>query len=366
MRTTSGVVAGAVANGVVSWKGIPFAAPPVGDLRWRAPQPVAPWTGVRAATEYAHDCMQQPFPSDAAPLGTPPAEDCLVRQRLGPGEAGLREAARDGLDPRRRLRERRQLARGLRRQRLRAPRRRASSASTTASAASASSPTPRSRRRARTSPSATTGSSTRSRRCAGCRTTSRPSAATPATSRSSASRRAAAPSTRSSSRPSRAGLFHKAIVQSGGGRAGGLIPCAPSASAAQAEPSAEAVGVAFAKSAGVTGDDAAALAALRKLPAARPRRRHEPDDRPAARHLRGADGRREDRPRGGRARVPRGPAGEGPVHDRGQQPRVRLHAAAAGARRRHVGPLRRRQGRGAGAPTTPRRRATRARSGSAS
>ena len=77
VRTTSGVVAGAVANGVVSWKGIPYAAPPVGDLRWRAPQPVAPWTGVRAATEYAHDCMQLPFPSDAAPLGTPPAEDCL-------------------------------------------------------------------------------------------------------------------------------------------------------------------------------------------------------------------------------------------------------------------------------------------------
>jgi para-nitrobenzyl esterase len=47
------------------------------DLRWRAPQSVAPWTGVRPATEYAHDCMQEPFPSDAAPLGTPPAEDCL-------------------------------------------------------------------------------------------------------------------------------------------------------------------------------------------------------------------------------------------------------------------------------------------------
>jgi para-nitrobenzyl esterase len=48
-----------------------------GALRWRAPQPVARWTAVRDATAYAADCMQLPFPSDAAPLGTAPAEDCL-------------------------------------------------------------------------------------------------------------------------------------------------------------------------------------------------------------------------------------------------------------------------------------------------
>jgi para-nitrobenzyl esterase len=70
-------VQGAVEDGVASWKGIPFAAPPVGPLRWRAPQPAAAWEGVRPATAYANDCMQLPFPSDAAPLGTPPAEDCL-------------------------------------------------------------------------------------------------------------------------------------------------------------------------------------------------------------------------------------------------------------------------------------------------
>jgi len=76
-RTDAGAVAGLAANGVASWKGIPYAAPPVGDLRWRAPQPPAAWTAARPATAYAHDCMQLPFPSDAAPLGTPPAEDCL-------------------------------------------------------------------------------------------------------------------------------------------------------------------------------------------------------------------------------------------------------------------------------------------------
>lgn len=78
VATESGKVAGRTADGIASWKGIPFAAPPVGALRWRAPQPAARWTGVRQATAYGHDCMQLPFPSDAAPLGTTPAEDCLT------------------------------------------------------------------------------------------------------------------------------------------------------------------------------------------------------------------------------------------------------------------------------------------------
>lgn len=77
VATDTGKVQGAVAGGVASWKGIPFAAPPVGALRWRAPQPAAAWSGVRLAQAYGNDCMQLPFPSDAAPLGTPPAEDCL-------------------------------------------------------------------------------------------------------------------------------------------------------------------------------------------------------------------------------------------------------------------------------------------------
>lgn len=73
----NGRVAGIVEEGVESWKGIPFARPPLGALRWRAPQPVPRWSGVLRATTYKHDCMQLPFPSDAAPLGTPPSEDCL-------------------------------------------------------------------------------------------------------------------------------------------------------------------------------------------------------------------------------------------------------------------------------------------------
>ncbi|WP_084579168.1 carboxylesterase/lipase family protein [Sphingomonas azotifigens] len=73
----TGKLQGSIDAGVASWKGIPFAAPPVGPLRWRAPQAPAAWSGTRAASAYSHDCMQKPFPSDAAPLGTTPAEDCL-------------------------------------------------------------------------------------------------------------------------------------------------------------------------------------------------------------------------------------------------------------------------------------------------
>src|SRR5450756_1428658 len=65
-RTANGVLEGVVsADGKVrTFKGIPFAAPPVGPLRWKAPQPVQAWTGVRKATEYPARCMQAPIYSD--------------------------------------------------------------------------------------------------------------------------------------------------------------------------------------------------------------------------------------------------------------------------------------------------------------
>ncbi len=72
-----GDVKGVVKEGVVSFKGIPFAAPPIGERRWRPPQPVIPWKGVKVADQYGFDCMQDPFPGDAAPLGGPISEDCL-------------------------------------------------------------------------------------------------------------------------------------------------------------------------------------------------------------------------------------------------------------------------------------------------
>ncbi len=80
VRVDSGELQGVVDDGVVSFKGIPFAAPPVGELRWRPPQPASPWTGVRQAAEFGPDCMQGRFGPPQAP-GAPalraPSEDCL-------------------------------------------------------------------------------------------------------------------------------------------------------------------------------------------------------------------------------------------------------------------------------------------------
>lgn len=64
-------------SAVIAWLGIPYAQPPVGSLRWRPPQPMKPWTEPLVADDYGNDCMQRPFPGDAAPLGATPAEDCL-------------------------------------------------------------------------------------------------------------------------------------------------------------------------------------------------------------------------------------------------------------------------------------------------
>jgi para-nitrobenzyl esterase len=79
VRTESGFVEGTTsADGKVRiFKGIPFAAPPVGDLRWKAPQPAAQWTGVKRATEFGARCMQGNNLGDAELRDAGPSEDCL-------------------------------------------------------------------------------------------------------------------------------------------------------------------------------------------------------------------------------------------------------------------------------------------------
>jgi len=79
-NTTGGQVSGKpLADGMVVFRGIPYASPPVGGLRWRPPQPAAPWSGVRDATAFAPACMQPLSPRGALYADDPPkmSEDCL-------------------------------------------------------------------------------------------------------------------------------------------------------------------------------------------------------------------------------------------------------------------------------------------------
>lgn len=82
-----GKVRGSIEGGVEVFRGIPFAAPPIGNLRWKPPQPVAHWDGVRDAGAFAPDCMQTSFPGDEAPLRTTPSEDCLYLNVWKPAAA---------------------------------------------------------------------------------------------------------------------------------------------------------------------------------------------------------------------------------------------------------------------------------------
>lgn len=77
VRIDDGPLRGHAVDGVERFLGIPFAAPPVGDLRWRPPAPPVRWRGERDASLYGADCAQKPFIGDDAPLATTPSEDCL-------------------------------------------------------------------------------------------------------------------------------------------------------------------------------------------------------------------------------------------------------------------------------------------------
>jgi para-nitrobenzyl esterase len=90
--TASGIVAGTAApSGVRLFRGIPFAAPPVGDLRWKPPQPAPSWNGVRPADRFADQCMQARVFSDMVFRNSGTSEDCLyLNVWTPPAPAGAR------------------------------------------------------------------------------------------------------------------------------------------------------------------------------------------------------------------------------------------------------------------------------------
>ena len=76
VRIDDGLIRGASAAGVYSFRGLPYAAPPTGNLRWRPPQPAAGWPGVRDATQFGPSCPQAQVNNPFLPPG-PISEDCL-------------------------------------------------------------------------------------------------------------------------------------------------------------------------------------------------------------------------------------------------------------------------------------------------
>jgi para-nitrobenzyl esterase len=80
VTTDKGKVEGSLTSDgkVIAFKGIPYAAPPIGDLRWRPPVPAAPWTGVRSAQEFGYHCVQSGSYSDMLFHDSGASEDCLT------------------------------------------------------------------------------------------------------------------------------------------------------------------------------------------------------------------------------------------------------------------------------------------------
>lgn len=85
VEVTGGSVEGVVRRGLRMWRGIPYAAPPVGELRFRSPRPAVPWTGVLDATHFGPVAPQDRKGQFAGPpTSVPMSEDCLTLNVIAP------------------------------------------------------------------------------------------------------------------------------------------------------------------------------------------------------------------------------------------------------------------------------------------
>ncbi len=86
--TGQGLLAGVDEDGLTVYKGVPFAAPPIGSLRWRPPQPPATWTGVLHANVFRPRCVQGREADPFTPADAPQNEDCLYLNIWSPAKSG--------------------------------------------------------------------------------------------------------------------------------------------------------------------------------------------------------------------------------------------------------------------------------------
>ena len=88
VKVSTGVLEGVDESGLRSFKGVPYAAPPVGDLRWREPQPAKVWSGVRKADKFGPRAMQRPLFGDMGFRSDGISEDCLYLNVWTPATSG--------------------------------------------------------------------------------------------------------------------------------------------------------------------------------------------------------------------------------------------------------------------------------------
>ena len=99
VKTANGIVEGSSeqSSGIRTFKGVPFASPPVDDLRWQPPQPIKNWKGVRSAVQFGPRCMQRPIFGDMGFRSNGMSEDCLYLNVWTPAKSSKAKSSKDRL-----------------------------------------------------------------------------------------------------------------------------------------------------------------------------------------------------------------------------------------------------------------------------